>query len=134
MKRIELDASKAEALAALQCTYEEIASGLGVSRSTLERRRGEDGAIDAAIKRGRELGTRSLRRIQWEVAKSGNVTMMIWLGKQWLGQKDKQEVEHTGKDGGPIEHSIITALRDRLTDRRREAEPASGSEEGQEPS
>jgi len=92
-----LDPSKVEALAALQCTFDEIASGLDISISTLDRRRKTDPRIEDAIKRGREQGTRSLRRIQWESAEAGNVTMQIWLGKQWLGQKDKQERETTGR-------------------------------------
>ena len=91
-----LDASKVEALAALQCTMEEIASGLGISRMTLHRRREEDPAIDTAIEKGRELGTRSLRRLQYEAAKGGNVTMQIWLGKQWLKQTDKHDHNVTG--------------------------------------
>jgi len=90
-KKLVVDPSKVEALAALQCTYEEIASGLDVSLSTFERRRKDDPELDDAIKRGREEGTRSLRRIQWEAAQKGNVTMMIWLGKQWLEQRDKSD-------------------------------------------
>lgn len=35
--------------------------------------------------------------------KGGATGMQIWLGKQWLGQKEKSAFEHTGKDGGPIE-------------------------------
>lgn len=35
--------------------------------------------------------------------KGGSVGMMIWLGKQWLGQKDQAAHEHSGPDGGPIE-------------------------------
>jgi hypothetical protein len=31
---------------------------------------------------------------------TGNPTMLIWLGKQYLDQKDKNEL--TGKDGGPL--------------------------------
>jgi len=34
----------------------------------------------------------SLRRKQIEVALKGNVSMLIWLGKQMLGQMDKQEL------------------------------------------
>lgn len=45
--------------------------------------------------------------MQWKSAKSGNVTMQIWLGKQLLAQKDK--VEHTGKDDGPIDVRTHTA-------------------------
>jgi len=50
--------------------------------------------------------------MQWEAAKKGNVTMMIWLGKQLLGQRD--QMEHSGPDGGPvsiarIERVIVSA-------------------------
>ena len=36
--------------------------------------------------------------------------MLIWLGKQMLGQRDKQEI--TGADGGPIQqqHSGKVAI------------------------
>ena len=36
----------------------------------------------------------ALREKQIEMAMQGNVQMLIWLGKQYLGQLDKQEVEH----------------------------------------
>ena len=42
----------------------------------------------------------SLRRKQFETALAGNVTMMVWLGKQYLGQKDKTEI--TGENGGSL--------------------------------
>ena len=32
--------------------------------------------------------------MQWKSAEQGNVSMQIWLGKQMLGQSDKQEIEH----------------------------------------
>ena len=34
-----------------------------------------------------------LREKQWEVAMEGNVQMLIWLGKQYLGQKDTPETK-----------------------------------------
>ena len=37
---------------------------------------------------------KELENRQWEVAMDGNVQMLIWLGKQELGQSDKQEIEH----------------------------------------
>ena len=45
-------------------------------------------------------GKSSLRRYQFNLAKT-NATMAIWLGKQWLGQKDdvSQLVEFNGKLG-----------------------------------
>ena len=35
---------------------------------------------------------------QFEVAMSGNVTMLLWLGKQYLGQKDNHEIDLSGKE------------------------------------
>ena len=41
----------------------------------------------------------SLRRMQFEKAQTGNTTMLIWLGKQMLGQKDKIE---TSEENTPL--------------------------------
>jgi predicted transcriptional regulator len=98
-KRIDL--KQLEALAALQCTNDEIASGLGIARSTLQERL-KSKTFRTAIEKGRELGRRSLRRMQYEAAKKGNVTMMIWLGKQWLAQRDKIEQDVTTTTKGPL--------------------------------
>ena len=38
-------------------------------------------------------GRATLRRLQWQRANGGADTMLIWLGKQMLGQKDKVETE-----------------------------------------
>lgn len=43
--------------------------------------------------KGRESGKAKLRDVQLKSAMGGNVTMQIWLGKQYLGQTDKQETE-----------------------------------------
>jgi hypothetical protein len=39
----------------------------------------------------------SLRRAQFKAAKEGNVTMLIWLGKQRLGQKN-EPIQSGGSD------------------------------------
>jgi len=62
-------------------------------------------SFSVVYKRFQGQGKQSLRRKQFEAAIKGNVTMMIWLGKQNLGQSDKQEL--TGKDGGPLEFTKI---------------------------
>lgn len=80
---IELDEEKVEALASIGCTLEEIAVVMGCCERTLQRRCKE------CIARGHERMKTSLRRWQYEKAKSGNTTMLIWLGKQFLGQRDK---------------------------------------------
>lgn len=66
----------------------------------------------AAYERGKGRGKLMLRRKQVQVAMDKEVpTMLIWLGKQWLDQKEKGQHEHTGKDGGPIKVSTDEAIR-----------------------
>jgi hypothetical protein len=80
---LEIDEETVEKLAGIHCTMEEIAYVVGCSVDTLERRFAE------TIKAGKAKGRTSLRRHQWLSAEKGNVTMLIWLGKQLLGQTDK---------------------------------------------
>lgn len=77
-------------LCAIQCTAEEIASVLDISVDTLERRIYERDGLRFAefFKIKRKAGFASLRRMQWKKAQSNDTTMLIWLGKQYLGQKD----------------------------------------------
>ena len=81
-----IDLELVEKLAHIQCTYAEIASTLGISVDTLQRNE----HFAATYKRGAEGGRKSLRRMQFESANRGNVTMQIWLGKQYLGQSDQR--------------------------------------------
>jgi hypothetical protein len=55
---------------------------------------------------GREIGKASLRRTQIAVAQQGNPTMLIWLGKQMLNQKDKIAEEVSGPEGKPLVERI----------------------------
>lgn len=79
-------------LARIQCTDEEIASVLGVSVDTLTRPANRV-IFEEAKASGKEAGKASLRRMQFKTAEAGNATMLIWLGKQYLGQTDKQDVK-----------------------------------------
>jgi hypothetical protein len=86
-RKLEINPEQVQKLAAIGCTDKEIAEIVGCSHDTLTRR------FKDMLIAGRATGKASLRRKQWEVALSGNVTMLIWLGKQQLGQTDKQEVK-----------------------------------------
>jgi len=87
--RKHVDLELVEKLAHIQCTYSEVAATLGVSVDTLQRNK--DFAV--VYKKGAEGGRKSLRRMQFESALKGNATMMIWLGKQYLGQSDQGRLE-----------------------------------------
>lgn len=99
--KIEIDFDMVKKLCAIQCTGQEIADVLDVSYDTLERRVKEVYQISFAdyIKKHSANGKMSLRRKQHEVAMNGNTTMLVWLGKQYLGQTDKQVVDNTSSDG-----------------------------------
>ncbi len=62
--------------------------------------------------RGYARGRASLRTWQFQAAKAGNTKMLIWLGKQLLGQKDTSKVEQTGPDGRPVQHQVAVTLSD----------------------
>jgi hypothetical protein len=83
--RLDIDPAQVERMAAIGCTVEEIAVLVGCSKSTLDK------GFSAPIEKGRMRLNRSLKRKQVQLARQGNVTMLIWLGKQYLGQKEKSE-------------------------------------------
>ena len=80
-----------ESLGAIHCTVEEIANILNLNKRTLER----DSEFCRIYKKAIDNGKMCLRRYQWKAVEEGNTTMLVWLGKQYLGQKDKTEMEAT---------------------------------------
>ncbi len=50
-----------------------------------------------------EAGRQALREAQFEKALSGNSTMLIWLGKQYLGQNDNKDIAVSVEDDGSNE-------------------------------
>jgi len=81
-----------EAAAAFYATMDEIAAVLEVSIATVKRAARTLG-FQEAYERGRAKCRYTLRRMQVELAESGNATMQIWLGKQILGQRDNVHVQ-----------------------------------------
>lgn len=104
-------------MATIGCTGDEIAAVMGCSRDTIDRRFAE------LIKKGHEKRNASLRRTQYDVAvNKKNATMLIWLGKQFLGQSDKIDANHSGtivnEHRDADEEAIIVAA-DRIREKRR---------------
>lgn len=81
--RAELNIKLIRDLARIGCTLAEISSIVGVNEKTIRRR-----ASDEVEKGHNEMRT-TLRRWQYIKAKDGNVAMLIWLGKQFLAQRDR---------------------------------------------
>lgn len=54
------------------------------------------------LDRGAALGRISLRRQQFKLAREGSAVMNIWLGKQYLGQRDHREQTLRTPPGDPL--------------------------------
>ena len=92
-----IDWQVVESMCGIYCTGEEIAGVLGCSYDTLERaiKREKSQTFAEFFQQKAAAGKVSLRRKQYDVAvNNGDKTMLIWLGKQWLGQQDKQATEN----------------------------------------
>ena len=97
---IEIDQVQFEKLCAMQCPLDEIAGWFYCSEDTIENwckktYQDEDGnpmTFSEVFAIKRQGGKISLRRAQFELAKK-NAVMAIFLGKQYLGQKDNIQYE-----------------------------------------
>lgn len=78
-------------LGKIMCTQEEIANIMKCDVRTLQR----DDEFCRVYKTALDEGKESIRRSQFKMAKT-NPTMAIWLGKQYLGQSDKNEAKIDG--------------------------------------
>jgi hypothetical protein len=102
-----IDYDLAHRLGRLGCTDEEIGTVLGFTREWICKRRARDKKLGEAIDSGRLKGKATLRRLQWQGAEAGNATMLIWLGKQLLGQRDRNDLEVSGRDGEPLAMQVV---------------------------
>ena len=92
----EIDKEQFEKLCALQCTLNEIANWFKCSVDTIENwckktymdEMGKPMVFSDVYKNYSVDGKISLRRFQFRMAEK-NPSMAIWLGKQWLGQRDQ---------------------------------------------
>ncbi len=86
-------------LASCGLTNKEIAEALGYDDNTLKRN------FEIYLIKGRGNLKERLKRKQISVAMQGNVTMLIWLGKQYLGQAEK--IEESGDYNLKIERTEV---------------------------
>ena len=86
-KKYDIEPEQVEKLAGYGCTNIEIASFFGCDESLIRK------SYSEYLTKGRDKGKIRLRQLQWNSASAGNVAMLIWLGKQLLGQTDKAEIE-----------------------------------------
>lgn len=87
--RKKVDVELIKKLAAINCSNEEIASMVDISKDTLERR------FAAIIKKSRDNGKSSLKKAMFKKAiEQNNTAMQIYLSKFMLGYREQVEIEH----------------------------------------
>lgn len=108
--KAKIDKDEFENLCRLQCTREEVCSWFNITDKTLDKWCHEtyDCSFSAIFAQKRGQGRVSLRRAQMQQALSGNTTMLIFLGKNYLGQSDKQEITSETEGGITINISAAT--------------------------
>ena len=99
-----IDKDAFEKLCSLQCTQEEICGVLGVSDKTLESwcKKEYKANFSEVFREKRQIGRMSLRRSQFKLAEK-NATMAIWLGKQYLDQRDRDVADAMDRSNGVLE-------------------------------
>lgn len=128
---VELDLAQLEKLCQLNCTNAEIAAFFKVTERTIERRIAGNKQFREIVQHGRAYGKLSLRRKQMEVALAGNTSMLIWLGKQLLGQVDRAERSVNDDEPAPLAVSFevreaVAEVTVTVGEAREETAPAGG--------
>jgi len=83
--KLVIDPKTVEGFAKLGALNTEIADHFGCDEGTIRKRFSD---ILAKARASRKI---KLRELQWRLAEKGNLGMLIWLGKQELGQHEKVE-------------------------------------------
>ena len=110
-----IDYNMLDKYCAIQCTGEECAALLDMDYDTLNKclKRDKKGGFTEYFNKKSVIGKASLRRTQFKTAEAGNATMLIWLGKQWLGQRDNDKdagIQEGGQVG--ITFTVNEAVKD----------------------
>ena len=99
-----IDKDQFEKLCALQCTLEEICGFFSVTDNTLNSwcKETYGTTFSEVFKEKRVGGQISLRRSQFKLAEK-SAAVSIWLGKQYLGQRDRDIADAMDRSNGVLE-------------------------------
>ncbi len=97
----QIDWTLFEQLCGIQCTMTEMAGMLKVHRDTLsdQIKKKYNADFSTVYEKYAQDGKCSLRRHQFVLSKT-NAAMAIWLGKNWLGQKEPESTQHIPPNDG----------------------------------
>jgi hypothetical protein len=86
----KIDGNQVELLSEFGCSSLEISKFFNCDEATVRKR------FKDRIETGREMMKMKLRQLQWKHAELGNTALLIFLGKNYLNQADKSQLDLTG--------------------------------------
>lgn len=92
--KADIDKDQLEKLIYIGATDTEIGDFFSVHPTTISKRFSE------ILTKTRAKRKTRLRQMQWQLAEKGNIAMIIWLGKQELGQVET--IKHEGIKTDPV--------------------------------
>ena len=110
----EIDQNQFEKLCSICCTQKEIADFFDCSIDTINRwcKRTYKLTFADTYEKKSSPGKISLRRWQFKAAEAGNTSLLIFLGKQYLGQSDRIETDN--KNDSTININVSAATEEDL--------------------
>ena len=103
--------AQVEALAAF-LTLEQIADYFGVTRPTFDAICQRQPEVFLQYKKGKSKAIANISQNLIKQAQDGNTTAAIFYLKTQAGWVDRQAIEHTGPNGGPIDLSLKVVFED----------------------
>lgn len=107
-----IDYEKLYNLAKIGLSEEQIAISLGISASTITRRKRDDEQFDHTLKAGKQAGITSVTNSLFESATADkpNTSAQIFYLKNRGGWRDRSEVDANVSGGIEVTHDIDAAL------------------------
>lgn len=108
-----IDYEKLYNLAKMGLSEEQIATSLGISRSTISRRKREDDTFATTLKSGKQEGITAVTNQLFNSAtdpEKPNTSAAIFFLKNRAGWRDRQEVDANLNANVAIDHDIDAAL------------------------
>lgn len=119
--KIQIDHELLKKMCQIQCTRSEMCGILDISEKTLDRiiKDEYDMTFSTFFKKYSAGGKMSLRRAQFKKAvEDGNTAMLIWLGKQYLGQRDNIDIDNGQESVSKKMAEVLTQLEKNATDNK----------------
>jgi hypothetical protein len=102
---LTVDVAMVYEAAKTHASYEQLGRIFGLGASTMKDK------FEEVVLKARAEAQKNLLSAQFQTAiNDRNPTMQIWLGKQYLDQRDVTRVEQTGADGKPIQTQQVQAV------------------------